>query len=275
MPPFYVQLVMILLAGSLLLSYGVYAFGRRSQPAVPFLANNPFPTVWDALYTAIFVTVFVGSLASTLPMSAGEEGPMQTLSARSLLLSMLLQTLLYVPMVVRFALLPKREGTGIGLGRGVRMVLASVGVILLFSCLLTALHVDTLIMQLTNCPEQQDVVQSMMDGNTAQRLVLAAAAIIMAPIGEEVCFRGFVYNILRQRAGVWAATLTTGVLFGAIHASLVQFLPLAFFGIVQCIIYERSKTLWVPMAVHAVFNSLSVLFILLMPYLPETVQHAL
>lgn len=270
MPPFYVQLVLLLLAASLLLCFGVYALGRR-----PLLPGNAFPTVWDALYTAVFVTVFVGSLASTLPMSDKEAGPMPTLSASSLLASMLLQTLLYLPMVVRFVLLPKREREHMGLRRALRLVLSSVGIILLFSSLLSALHVDTLIMQLTGCPEQQDVVQSMMDGNAAQRLVLAAAAIIMAPIGEEVCFRGFVYNILRQRAGVWAATLATGVLFGAVHASLVQFLPLAFFGGVQCIIYERSKTLWVPMAVHAVFNSLSVLFILFMPYLPDAVQHAL
>lgn len=275
MPPFYVQLVLLLLAASLLLCFGVYALGRRALPAVPLLSGNTFPTVWDALYTAVFVTVFVASLASTLPMSDKEAGPMQTLSASSLLASMLLQTLLYLPMVVRFVLLPKREREHLGFGRALRLVLSSVGIILLFSSLLSAFHVDTLIMQLTGCPEQQDVVQSMMDGHAAQRLVLAAAAIIMAPIGEEVCFRGFVYNILRQRAGVWAATLATGVLFGAVHASLVQFLPLAFFGIVQCIIYERCKTLWVPMAVHAVFNSLSVLFILLMPYLPDAVQQAL
>lgn len=275
MPPFYVLLVILLLTFSLLLCFGVYAFGRRALPAVPLLSGNAFPTVWDALYTAVFVTIFVASLVSTLPMSAEAAGPMQTLSARSLLASMLLQTLLYLPMVVRFVLLPKQEREHLGFRRAFRLVLSSVGIILIFSSLLSALHVDTLIMQLTDCPEQQDVVQSMMDGNTAQRLVLAAAAIIMAPVGEEVCFRGFVYNILRQRAGVWAATLATGVLFGAIHASLVQFLPLAFFGFVQCIIYERSKTLWVPMAVHAVFNTISVLFILLMPYLPDTVQQAL
>lgn len=275
MPPFYVQLVLLMLAASLLCCYGVYAYGRRSLPAVPLMASTPFPTVWDALYTAVFVTVFVVSLASTQPLHDGDATPMQSLSAKSLLASMVLQSFLYLPMVLRFALLPKQERPHLGFGRALRIVLSAVGIILLFSSLLSALHVDTLIMQLTDCPEQQDVVQSMMDGNTSQRLVLAAAAIIMAPIGEEVCFRGFVYNILRQRAGVWAATLTTGLLFGAIHASLVQFLPLAFFGIVQCIIYERTKTLWVPMAVHAVFNSLSVLFILLMPYLPDAVQQAL
>lgn len=275
MPPFYVQLVLLLLASSLLLCYAVYAFGRRNLPAVPICADKSFPTVWDALYTAVFVTVFVGSLVSTLPMKEGATGPMQTLSTSSLAASMLLQALLYVPMVLRFALLPKTEREPLRFGRTVCIVFQSVGLILLFSMVLGLLHTDELIMQLTHCPEQQDVVQSMMDGNITQRLVLAAAAVIMAPIGEEVCFRGFVYNILKQRAGVWAATLATGMLFGAIHASLVQFLPLAFFGIVQCVIYERTKTLLVPMAVHAVFNALSVLTILLMPYLPENVLQAL
>lgn len=279
MPPFYIQLILALLVGSLLLCTAVYLCGtRRALPAVPMYATGAFPNAWDTIGTAFFIILFVGSLASTLPMTeatAELKGTGQTQSVTTLALELLIQALVYVPMAIRFCLLPKRERQPLGFPRAALMVMAAVGLILCFSTVLGALRADKLIMDLTGCPEQQDVVQSMMDGNAAQKVILAIAAVIMAPIGEEICFRGFIYNILRQRAGVWAAAIATGVLFGAVHASLVQFLPLVFFGMVQCFIYEKSKTLLVPMAVHAVFNSFSVAVILAMPYLPEAVRNTL
>lgn len=275
MPAFYVQLVLAVLALSLALCAAVYFCGRRTLPLVPLSNGQIFPTEWDTIFTAVFIAVFALGLAANQPWHGEETSAMQTLSTKQLVLSMLIQALLYVPMVIRFALLPRDERAKVGFGRGAALVFVAVGAILLFSGVLGALHVDKLIMQLTGCPEQQDVVQSIMDGDTTQRLVLAAAAVIMAPIGEEVCFRGFVYRILRSRAGVGAAALASGCLFGAVHASLVQFLPLTFFGVVQCLLYERCRTLTIPMAVHAVFNSLSVLFIVLMPYLPPEYTQSL
>lgn len=269
MPPFYVLLVLAVLVLSLASCAVVYIGGRRTLPLDPLSDGQIFPTKWDTIFTAVFIAVFAVSLAANQPLHGEDTSAVQTLSTKQLVLSMLLQALLYVPMVIRYALLPRDEHAKVGFGRGAALVFVAVGSILLFGALLGALQVDKLIMQFTGCPEQQDVVQCIMDGNTAQRVVLAAAAVIMAPIGEEVCFRGFVYRILRSRAGVWAAAIASGCLFGAVHASLVQFLSLAFFGVVQCLLYERCRTLTIPMAVHAVFNSLSVLFILLMPYLPE------
>lgn len=278
MPPFYIRLILVLLAGSVLLCAAVYLFGRRrALSAEPMYATSAFPTAWDTLGTGFFIILFVGSLASTLPMTetaANLKGAAPPQSVTTMAIELLIQALVYVPMAIRFFLLPKRERQPLGFPRAARMVMGAVGLILLFSAVLGTMRVDKLIMDLTGCPEQQDVVQCMMDGNAAQKVILAIAAVIMAPIGEEICFRGFIYNILRQRAGVWAAAIATGVLFGAVHASLVQFLPLVFFGIVQCIIYEKSKTLLVPMAVHAVFNSLSVAVILAMPYLPEVIRNA-
>lgn len=276
MPPFYVQMELIFLAASLLFCFLVYVFSRQTVPAVPLYAENRFPTVWDTLFTALFILVFVVSLASTLPMTEAEAqiGGMETYSVRTLILNMLVQALVYVPMVVRYGLLPRRERESLGFFRASGMVFRAFGFILLVSMVMGLLHVDKLIMELTGCPEQQDVVQSMMDGNAAQQAVLAVAAVIMAPIGEEICFRGFVYNILRQRSGVWPAAIASGLLFGAVHASLVQLLPLTIFGIVQCRLYEKSKTLLLPMAMHALFNSFSVACILAMPYLPEAIRNA-
>lgn len=278
MPPFYVQLVLLLMGSSLLFCFLLFAFGRQGAAAPLYEGANAFPNVWDSWCTAAFITFFMSMLVLNLPLTEAEAKMAESsapVSAPTLLWSMCLQSALYVPMVIRFILLPCRERAALGFWRASGRVALTVFAVLLFCSLMTQLHLDKLIMQLTGSPEQQEVVQSLMDGNAAQKLVLAVAAIVMAPIGEEVCFRGFVYNVLRARAGVWAAAVATGLLFGAVHTSLVQFLPLALFGFLQCLLYEKSKTLILPMVVHAVFNSLNVIVILLLPYLPEAVKQGM
>lgn len=276
MPPFYIQLVLLSMGCALLFCGLLYAFGKRPVALQPLYREYTFPTVWDTLYTAWFILIFVVLLALNLPMNAAEEAmAKETVPVSALLISMLMQASVYIPMVVRFALLPKRERTPMGFWKATGWVSLTVFGVLCVCAAMTQLHLDKLIMELTGSPEQQEVVQSMMDGNAAQKLILAVAAIVMAPIGEEVCFRGFIYNILRSRAGVWAAALATGLLFGVVHCSLVQLLPLTVFGVLQCLLYEKSRTLLLPMAVHAVFNSLNVMVILLLPYLPEAVKQGM
>lgn len=275
MPPFYIQLVLLAMGTSLLFCFLLYAFGGKT-PVPPLYAENGFPTIWDKIFTAWFMLIFAVGLALNLPLNEADLAlSKEPVPVQTLLLSMLAQTAFYIPMVIRYALLPKRERKPIGFLSASGWVILTVFAVLCVSSVMAQLHLDKLIVDLTGCPEQQDVVQEMMDGNASQKLILALAAVVMAPIGEEVCFRGFIYNILRQRAGVWSAALATGLLFGAVHASLVQLVPLTIFGIAQCLLYEKSKTLTLPMAVHALFNGLSVAVILMLPYLPETVRQSL
>lgn len=275
MPPFYIQLVLLAMGTSLLFCFLLYAFGGKT-PVPPLYAENRFPTLWDKIFTAWFMLIFAVGLALNLPLNEADLAlSKEPVPVQTLLLSMLAQTAFYIPMVIRYALLPKRERKPIGILSASGWVILTVFAVLCVSSVMAQLHLDKLIVDLTGCPEQQDVVQEMMDGNASQKLILALAAVVMAPIGEEVCFRGFIYNILRQRAGVWSAALATGLLFGAVHASLVQLVPLTIFGIAQCLLYEKSKTLTLPMAVHALFNGLSVAVILMLPYLPETVRQSL
>lgn len=278
MPPFYIQVVLITLGLSLLFCALLCVFSSRTVPAPPLFAESRFPTAWDTAFTAFFILLFVGLLALNLPMTEAEdklarEAP--TSGAGTLLASMLMQSALYVPMVIRYMLLPASQQQRLGFWRSTAYGALAVITVILVCATMSFLHLDKLIMDYTGSPEQQEVVQSMMNGNRAQQLILALAAVVMAPIGEEICFRGFVYNILRHRAGVWAAALATGLLFGAVHCSLVQLLPLTVFGVLQCLLYEKSKTLWLPMMVHAVFNSFNVIVILLLPYLPEALQQGM
>ena len=86
-----------------------------------------------------------------------------------------------------------------------------------------------------------------------------AAAVLVAPICEEIVFRGYLYPILKRFSGVWVAGLCSALLFSCAHGNLVALLPLLIFGIVQVVIYEKTGSLWAPIAVHFCFNSASVL----------------
>ena len=83
---------------------------------------------------------------------------------------------------------------------------------------------------------------------------------VAAPIGEEFLFRGYIFTALRNWRGMWPAAILTGVLFGAIHAGSadpVFLVPLAFFGLVLCVLYDRTGSLYVCMCAHAINNSIA------------------
>ena len=87
--------------------------------------------------------------------------------------------------------------------------------------------------------------------------VLAAAGpavVLLAPLGEELFFRGFLYKGLRRRMPVWGAVIVSSVLFGLVHERLLLIPPLFVVGAGLALVYERRQSLLAPMVAHAVFN---------------------
>jgi membrane protease YdiL (CAAX protease family) len=107
---------------------------------------------------------------------------------------------------------------------------------------------------------QQDTVKLLKEtGDTTVLVLMAVAAVVVAPICEEVVFRGFLYPVARRFAGMWPAVIFSAVVFAVAHSSLVALLPLAVFGVVLAVIYERTQSIWAPIAAHALFNAATVL----------------
>jgi uncharacterized protein len=89
---------------------------------------------------------------------------------------------------------------------------------------------------------------------------VAVLTCVVAPICEEFLFRGYMFRALRNWRGPWPAALIVGVIFGAFHiqGSPVGFLvPLAVFGVMLCVVYELSGSLYPGIALHAVNNSVA------------------
>jgi uncharacterized protein len=95
------------------------------------------------------------------------------------------------------------------------------------------------------------------------RALLACAAVIVAPISEELIFRGMVYGLCKRFTDGWFAAIINGLLFAAVHAHVGSFLPLCVLGIILVIAYEVTGSILVPIVMHALFNGTMIGIMLL------------
>ena len=94
------------------------------------------------------------------------------------------------------------------------------------------------------------------------RLVLVVLVItVLAPLGEELLFRGYIFGALRNWRGFWPAAIITGLTFGAVHigsSPIGYALPLAIFGFGLCLLYQWTGSLYPCIALHACNNAIAL-----------------
>ncbi|MDC2866081.1 MULTISPECIES: type II CAAX endopeptidase family protein [unclassified Bacillus (in: firmicutes)] len=102
------------------------------------------------------------------------------------------------------------------------------------------------------------LVDLLSDGNvidmstTFTKILSVISACIFAPIMEEVIFRGFFLNRMAYKWGVKRAIIISSLIFGFGHVDVVgAFL----FGVVMCLLYIKTKSLWTNIIVHALNNT--------------------
>lgn len=149
----------------------------------------------------------------------------------------------------------------LGLGRIVRRTLFMAAL-----AWLTYLAVAQLLVPLLQ-PEQQDVTNELGTNEESALSIVAAGVLIvvLAPLSEELFFRGFMYAGLRRSIPLWPAALISALVWGSLHLSggnVGVAIQLSVFGVVLAWLYERSGTLWAPIFAHALNNAIA--FTLLM-----------
>jgi uncharacterized protein len=95
----------------------------------------------------------------------------------------------------------------------------------------------------------------------AQAVVAIVAVAVVAPIVEEIAFRGYLFPALTRWRGPWIGAVLTAALFGAAHFGVYPpaFLPaLAAFGFGACLLYWFTGSLLPCIALHALNNGLAV-----------------
>lgn len=220
---------------------------------------------WPAWFgPAGFVTAFltVTVLATALTLIAESVGvvDVHSTSPHWVVLLTVVQDLVFIGTAVAFA---ARSGsvsartfglTPVSLARAVPYVIGALVLFMVMSATWAAL---------IGVPGDQDVLESFGAQEGSFALVRAGLlVVVLAPVAEEVLFRGFIYRALRNRFSVAVASGGVGAVFAAVHYSGPETLPLlppiALLSVLFCLLYERTGSLWPAIALHAINNAIAL-----------------
>lgn len=208
-----------------------------------------------------FLMIDAAVQPSDLPQRELSEGELIFGLIISLILQLIVFLVALVPLLIRRRLDRRIFGPtqptgswpalGFGLVAGLASLLAAYTVNIILG----------LIFGVDNAVEQE-LLQSALQGGVT--LAIAGfIAIVMAPIVEEVVFRGVLFRALQDRLGMWTAAVLSSAIFAVIHVEVLLSQPVALgglfaVGLVLAIAYHRTGNLLVPILGHAVFNASSL-----------------
>jgi uncharacterized protein len=162
-----------------------------------------------------------------------------------------------------FGKLPKRMRWGRMFGLTIATLLTSVGLFLLLGYLWYSLNPDSVRSFIARLLK----LQSMMRPGTSvmpdlTRVLLLFTVIIAAPLCEELIFRGILLQRWTTKWNAPIALILTSALFGILH---VNFIGAGTIGLVAGVLYYQTKSLWAPVALHAMNNTIAGLSLAISP----------
>ena len=216
-------------------------------------------TAWVALVAGFGATIVGGIIVAIVAASMGEsiEDPSPGVNIGltffqnvSLIgAAMIFATIAGRPTGADFGLVKTSIGRAIGL-----LLAVWVGFYVVSAIWVAALSLD----ERQTLPDELGV-----SGSTLNLVLVVVLITVIAPLGEELFFRGYFFGSLRNWKGFLPAAIITGAVFGAIHigSSPLGFtVPLAFFGFGLCLLYEKTGSLYPCIALHAMNNAIALGF---------------
>jgi len=98
--------------------------------------------------------------------------------------------------------------------------------------------------------------------STAVITLTIVAAVVVVPVAEEIFFRGMLQPALQKWFGPWSGLLLCAAFFTGVHKHIYVIAPLFVLGVALGYIYNRTRSLAAPIALHILSNGLAVLTVL-------------
>lgn len=98
-------------------------------------------------------------------------------------------------------------------------------------------------------------------GTTTEMALLALLVVIVAPVCEELVYRGFLFRYFNERLPLAAAIAIPSAIFALMHFNLYSFFPLFILGAALCVVYKITGNILSSITLHGLFNLLNLLLI--------------
>jgi membrane protease YdiL (CAAX protease family) len=271
--------------GGMLVAWFLGVFRRRSIVGPQRLADGD--SAWDMLVVLLFAYA-AGILAygflfkAVHPTADGQKMLLQAASSLiTFIIGIMLLTRIRRGALSWIGLSPRRITEGVAIGTGTLFVIYPF-------VLLASVVVEQIYRHYKIPIEAHEILRFLNDSKSRRQDMFAITlAVVLAPLSEELIFRGLLQTLLSRffgwmyalrslpqgtpvgltpipppGAGVrWSAVITTSIVFAMIHPRPF-WIPIFVLAIGLGYIYERKGNLWVTMTAHALFNTSQILFFL-------------
>jgi membrane protease YdiL (CAAX protease family) len=231
------------------------------------------PYGWpDAVVALLLLALFV---PITFPAASGVEhgnGRSEPMSASALLGGMLFMLLLALLVLIFLKIRGLNPAEMFGIHQqsaraAVRYGFIGFVVVYIVVFVLAQLVLPGLLRDMLPEEKLQEPVEVFQKaGGGVQRLLIAFAAAVMAPVAEETIFRGFLYGVIKRFTDRWFAAIFTSLCFACVHQHLGSTLPLFVLAMGFATAYEITGSLLVPMIMHSMFNGATLFFLSFLPH---------
>ena len=147
---------------------------------------------------------------------------------------------------------------------GVACAAAAIGVGLIWNKLITASEIREIFLR------YMEISENSYDNQNWLLLVICIG--ILASIGEELVFRGLIYQRAKSYFGVGWAVGISSALFGIYHGNVVQFIYSVVLGILFAVLYEKTGTLLAPIIAHVATNIFSISYDYIVDFLIKRIR---
>ncbi|MFV0485151.1 MAG: lysostaphin resistance A-like protein [Candidatus Saccharimonadales bacterium] len=101
--------------------------------------------------------------------------------------------------------------------------------------------------------------------STSDKILAFIALVVIAPIAEEIIFRGWLYGKLRGRMPAWLSIILVSALFGFMHGQWNVAVNVFCMSVVMCLMREITGTIWSSMLLHMIKNGVAFYFLFINP----------
>lgn len=213
---------------------------QPKEYTVPWKTNDN----WVGVLILVLITI---GLLAIIPLGWGQ------LLAQNIGIA-LFETIYILPVAVIFAWrgihwkhlgFGKFDATTMGLGCG--LLIFAYAIIIIHNSILIAFGIDT---------QGQDILN--LFESLESPIWLVISAVILAPLVEEIFFRGFLFQGFRQRYGWVRSMLLSSTLFSIAHLDPTALVPTFILGCVLAYLYHRSNSVWPGVILHFLVNGFAM-----------------